>query len=78
MPDRATVCGLFMALSVSVSVADLAPNAVGVKAIPMAQDLFTPSIAPQVVADSEKSPPFVAVTLERMAALGLKPELVDD
>jgi len=26
----------------------------------------------------EKSPPFVAVTLERMAALGLKPELVDE
>ena len=25
----------------------------------------------------EKSPPFVAVALERMAALGLKPELVD-
>jgi len=26
----------------------------------------------------EKAPPFVAVTLERMAALGLKPELVDE
>jgi DNA modification methylase len=26
----------------------------------------------------EKSPPFVAVTLERMAALGLKPELIDE
>jgi hypothetical protein len=59
VPDRATVCGLLTALSVRVRVADLAPKAAGVKAMLIVQDFFNPSVVPQVVADSEKSPEFV-------------------
>jgi len=64
VPDKATVCGLFAALSVMVSMADLAPDAAGVKVMLIVQDLLNPSVLPQVVADCAKSAgsvPLIAV-----------------
>lgn len=59
VPDRETVCGLFTALSVSVNVAERAPEALGVNVMLIVQDLFRPREPPQVVADWAKSPAFV-------------------
>jgi hypothetical protein len=48
-----------------VSVADLTPDAAGVKVTLIVQDSFNKSVVPQVVADSEKSPEFVPlITVE--------------
>ena len=47
-PVRLTDCGLLLALSVTLSVADLAPTAPGAKAMLIVQVAFTASVAPQV------------------------------
>ena len=65
MPDKATVCGLFTALSVIVNVADLGPDAAGVNVRLIVQDALSFRVAPQVVADSVKSAEFVPlITME--------------
>src|SRR5208283_3990128 len=51
VPDSATVCGLFLALSSSVSVALRTPSAFGVNATPSVQDFLgatVTGIAPHV------------------------------
>jgi len=63
VPDRATVCGLFTALSAIVNVADLVPDAAGVNVILIVQDAFSFSVVPQVVADSVKSAEFVPLII---------------
>ena len=55
VPESAIVCGLFAALSRRMRAADLAPKAVGVKAMLIVQELFSASELPQVVADWAKS-----------------------
>ena len=61
VPDRATVCGLPAALSVTESIAERLPAAVGVKVILKVHELPASSELPQVPV-SEKSPLFVPVT----------------
>ena len=56
MPDRFAVCGLLLALSLTCSFPVLAPVSVGVKVTLMVHFPFAARLAPQVVADTAKSP----------------------
>jgi hypothetical protein len=59
VPNKATVCGLFTALSVTISVADRAPDTAGVKLMLIMQDFCNPSVLPHVLADWAKSVEFL-------------------
>jgi hypothetical protein len=58
VPERATVCGLPVALSVIVTIADRAPAAVGVKVTYTLQTEFGATAAPQLLVCA-KSPAVV-------------------
>jgi len=56
VPLRATVCGLFPALSVKVRVPVAAPEAVGVKVTPTVQVVPAATLVPQVLLEMPKGP----------------------
>jgi hypothetical protein len=61
LPESETVCGLFVAESVKLSVAVRAPVAVGLKMIDAAQFDEVARLVPHVLLAMEKSPAFVPV-----------------
>lgn len=68
VPVKLTDCGLLLALSAMVSVADLAPTAPGAKTMLTVQDAFTFSVVPHVVADCVKSLGLAPTTVHEMPA----------
>ena len=56
MPPRLDVCGLLLALSLTVNFPFLVPIAVGVKVTLMVHVLLAARLVVQVVADTAKSP----------------------
>ena len=62
VPDRATDCGLLLALSPNWRVADLAPAALGLKLIVAVQLAPDARVAPHVLLERTKSAEFVPVT----------------
>ena len=75
VPVSAAVWGLFGALSVTVRVADLAPEAVGVKVTLIAQLAPAARLLPQVVV-CEKSPPLEPVNVMLVIVKAVVPLLV--
>jgi hypothetical protein len=63
VPERLTVWGLVIALSLIFSTATRLPFAVGVNVILTVQLLPAASVVPQVVADWAKSPAFAPVNV---------------
>jgi hypothetical protein len=71
LPLRLTVCGEFVAESVSVSVADRAPAAIGVKLTEIVQLVFAGSVLAQVCPTTLKSlsPDIAALVMLNAPAL---------